>query len=428
MIGPDKFLTEDETMNLKRICTDIFLLLILCAMVFSWVGFAARVQQSPQEIFQRVHPSIVRVEVPGESGTGSLISSNGCILTAAHVVKKEGATDIIAHLYKSETGYWQSNSYEAELISFQAKSDFAIIRIDITDAPWIAIGDSDLVRQLDDVISIGFPRPSVIPTDVPLADRGNVQAIRQDPMEFEFGFGRDLYFVSLERAIQVSGTIRPGSSGGPILNANGEIVSIISTVPKTSELSNTAYTSAINRAGIPRVCSSMSGNSGLPSSLIALLAVGMVIIGSFGYWGYRRRNKVDVNKLLRSVSLFSDLADEELQELRESCETKSFKKNDKLIREGELDQDEMFLILSGQVDIQSQGKSIAKRGKGRIIGEASMLSKEPRSADVLATESTNCLSLSKENLRELIRAHPEIAMKMMEDLTRRLREANELLN
>lgn len=404
--------------------------LFAAAIVFSGslvlLGVSSLANQSQQEIFQQVKPSIVHV-VAGSSGTGTIISSNGCILTAAHVIEKENPDKIVSFLFSSDLNSWQSRSYEAELISFQAKSDFAIIQIDALEQPWVPIGDSSTVKELDEIISVGFPRPSALPTDVPIADSGVVQAIRQDPIEFPYGFGRDLYQVSIEGAIQVSGTIRPGSSGGPILNLDGEIISIISTVPERADLSNTAFTSPINLAGIPRICASIPTTSGFPPMAIFFIALGLIVAGSFGYWTYSKGRKPDVKKLLQSVSLFSALSKEELEDLRASCESKSFKKSDKIVREGEMDQDEMFLILSGQVDIQNQGRSLAKRGKGRIIGEAAMFSGEPRSADVIATELTHCLMLSKENLRQLIGKHPDIGMKMMQDLARRVREANELI-
>ena len=69
--------------------------------------------------------------------------------------------------------------------------------------------------------------------------------------------------------------------------------------------------------------------------------------------------------------------------------------------------------------------TLATLGPGAIFGELAMLDGERRSASVEAAEDTELLALPATDMRTLIRAHPEMAEKLVVALTRRLREANE---
>ena len=92
--------------------------------------------------------------------------------------------------------------------------------------------------------------------------------------------------------------------------------------------------------------------------------------------------------------------------------------------------DACYIVSQGSCRVtrqHSDGRviTLATLGPGAIFGELAMLDGERRSASVEAAENTELLALPATDMRSLIRAHPEMAEKLVVALTRRLREANE---
>jgi CRP/FNR family transcriptional regulator len=76
------------------------------------------------------------------------------------------------------------------------------------------------------------------------------------------------------------------------------------------------------------------------------------------------------------------------------------------------------------------GRSItlAQFGPGEIFGELAMLGQEPRSATVESLEETQAIAILGPDMRRLLREHPEISVKLIASLGRRLREANDRIS
>ncbi len=100
-----------------------------------------------------------------------------------------------------------------------------------------------------------------------------------------------------------------------------------------------------------------------------------------------------------------------------------------LCREGDIG-NEMYILLSGslQVYIYRGGKKInlATLKIGDFIGEMSLLEEEPRSADVVALETSELLVINKENFEDHMREKPELALQIMKGLSQRIRVGNEI--
>jgi CRP/FNR family transcriptional regulator, cyclic AMP receptor protein len=87
-----------------------------------------------------------------------------------------------------------------------------------------------------------------------------------------------------------------------------------------------------------------------------------------------------------------------------------------------------YLIRDGSVEIKSDGNILAKLGPGQFFGEMAILDNQPRSADVVAAEQSTCLIVSEWSFKALISENPKIALNMLQEFARRLREANKSQN
>ncbi len=156
-------------------------------------------------VYEKINPAIVLVEAQMldglSSGTGCIINKSGIILTSSHVVAKSSYVEVTTS--KGET-------YKAEILpSDGANGDLALLRIKPNKPlPTIKLGDSSMVKVGQKVLAIGNP----------------------------FGFNGTLTTGIVSRIdyernkIQTDAAINPGSSGGPILNANGEVIGISQSI------------------------------------------------------------------------------------------------------------------------------------------------------------------------------------------------------
>ncbi len=158
-------------------------------------------EKSPVLIYEKINPAIVAVDSrlsDGVScGTGCIINKDGTILTSAHVL--EDGNDIIITTSNGQ-------DYKAEVIKrFEENKDIAILKISAPyDFSTVKMGNSEKIKVGEKVLAIGNP----------------------------FGFKGTLTQGIVSRIdysknrIQTDAAINPGSSGGPLLNTNGEIIGI----------------------------------------------------------------------------------------------------------------------------------------------------------------------------------------------------------
>jgi CRP/FNR family transcriptional regulator len=135
--------------------------------------------------------------------------------------------------------------------------------------------------------------------------------------------------------------------------------------------------------------------------------------------------------LLHGVAAFSALAEEDLGQVADVIVPRSFGAGETVFREGD-EGDTCYIVRLGRaraIREHSDGRSItlATFGRGEIFGELAMFDDEHRSATVEAVEDTEAMAILGTDMRRLLRAHPDIAVKMLGGLARRLRETNERL-
>ena len=134
-----------------------------------------------------------------QQGSGFIIGSDGTILTNAHVV--EGAKKIFVKL-------GDKREFEARIIGKDAPTDVAILKIIVKEnLPTIRLGDSDNLQVGEWVMAVGNPF-------------GLDNSVSSGIVS---GKGRHIG-EAYDRLIQTDAPINPGSSGGPLINLNGQVV------------------------------------------------------------------------------------------------------------------------------------------------------------------------------------------------------------
>ena len=137
------------------------------------------------------------------SGSGVVIGAHGEILTNAHVV--ENCAQITV---RSSSG----DSTAAPLVARDEKNDLAVVRSKLPLSSVAVFRDRGPVRAGDAVVVLGYPLSGLLATSANLSV-GNVSALA--------GLGDD------SRYLQISAPVQPGNSGGPLLDASGHIVGIV---------------------------------------------------------------------------------------------------------------------------------------------------------------------------------------------------------
>lgn len=142
-------------------------------------------------------------EQPRGVGSGFILSSDGYVMTNAHVV--EGADEVLVTLT-------DKREYKARIVGSDKRTDVAVVKIDATGLPAVRIGDSGRLRVGEWVLAIGSPfgLESTVTA-------GIVSAKQRETGEY-------LPFIQTDVAIN------PGNSGGPLINMRGEVVGINSQI------------------------------------------------------------------------------------------------------------------------------------------------------------------------------------------------------
>lgn len=125
---------------------------------------------------------------------------------------------------------------------------------------------------------------------------------------------------------------------------------------------------------------------------------------------------------------FAPLAEATLREVAASGVVRKFPRNTILIHEGDRSEG-LYVILSGKVKVFASNEAgkefvIGFHAAGDYVGEMS-LDGSPRSASVITTEPTTCAVVTRAQLLEFVRAHPEFALHLIEKLIRRCRTITE---
>ncbi len=137
----------------------------------------------------------------------------------------------------------------------------------------------------------------------------------------------------------------------------------------------------------------------------------------------RRSENDAVIEMLEKAPLWSGLSKKELKSMVRVSRERRFESGHTIVKKGEGGVG-FYLILDGTVEIRSDGNTLSKLGPGQFFGEMSVLDNQPRSADVVTVQPSRVLILTAWEFKGLISAKPRIALKMLQELVRRLRNTD----
>ena len=143
---------------------------------------------------------------------------------------------------------------------------------------------------------------------------------------------------------------------------------------------------------------------------------------------WRRKVSPEVAVALARVRIFSALPPRDLERLASACVLKNFSAGETILEEGSVGLG-MFIITSGEIEVfkTHDGRKIALAvlRDGAVLGEMALLDDQPRSASAAALEDTECLLLTRDRFRTLVKRRPRIAEPIVRPLAGLVRELNE---
>lgn len=143
-------------------------------------------------------------------GSGFIVSSDGHILTNAHVVKSASKITIVLH---------DGRERPATIIGYDSSTDIAVIKMEGEDYPYISLGNSDEMEIAEWVIAIGSPFQLQASVTVGVVSAKGRQNLR---------------ITDFDDFIQTDAAINPGNSGGPLINLNSEVIGINTAIVSKS--------------------------------------------------------------------------------------------------------------------------------------------------------------------------------------------------
>lgn len=175
-------------------------------------------------VAEAVTPSVVSIELAGGAGSGVILDASGHIVTNNHVV--EGARGNGAIQVTLSDG----RSFDASIVGTDPSTDLAVIKLAAApdDLTPMTLGDSDALAVGDPVMAIGNPlglSGTVTTGIISALDRPVTTGSSN-----ESPFGNQGSEPVVTNAIQTSAAINPGNSGGALVDAQGELIGINSSI------------------------------------------------------------------------------------------------------------------------------------------------------------------------------------------------------
>ena len=167
-------------------------------------------------------------QVESGAGSGVVISSDGYILTCAHVVS--GASNITVTIGDTD--------YPATVVGEDDTSDVAVLKIDATDLTPATVGNSDSLSVGESVLAVGNPLGELGGT----VTSGIVSALNRSVTI------QGTSSTNTMSLIQMDASVSPGNSGGGLFNMNGELIGLVNAKSSSSDAEGLGFAIPINDA------------------------------------------------------------------------------------------------------------------------------------------------------------------------------------
>ena len=194
----------------------------------------------PEQIYQKYADSVVQIvsTLPGQTnffhssqeqqgiGSGFVASTDGYIMTNAHVVTSE-STQTPQKASDIEVNFKNGKKAKATIVGYDlTSSDLAVIKVDPQGLDLVpaVLGDSDKVMVGEPVVAIGSPFGLEYASTL---TSGIVSATKRTVESPQAGF-------TIQNAIQTDAAINPGNSGGPLINSRGEVIGLNEQIATSS--------------------------------------------------------------------------------------------------------------------------------------------------------------------------------------------------
>jgi serine protease Do len=234
-------------MNIESIQLKIFKNIILIALILFFVPFSSYGQSDKLEmtdLFLKVNKSVVSIitlgrdalttkskysEIKKGIGSGIVISKEGLIMTASHVVHI--ADRVIVRFSNGQT-------FDAEVLSSLPYADLALLKLKKIpeQMSYAQLGDSSKVQTGERIFVVGAPYGIDHTLTVGyVSGRHNDNSMVRNMVAAE--------------TIQIDAAVNPGNSGGPVFNTNGQVIGIVSHIlSKSGGFEGLGFSIAINTA------------------------------------------------------------------------------------------------------------------------------------------------------------------------------------
>ena len=167
-------------------------------------------------------------QVESGAGSGVVISSDGYILTCAHVVS--GASNITVTIGDTD--------YPATVVGEDDTSDVAVVKVDATGLTPATVGNSDNLKVGESVMAVGNPLGELGGT----VTSGIVSALNRSVTI------QGTSSTNTMSLIQMDASVSPGNSGGGLFNMNGELIGLVNAKSSSSDAEGLGFAIPINDA------------------------------------------------------------------------------------------------------------------------------------------------------------------------------------
>jgi len=133
------------------------------------------------------------------------------------------------------------------------------------------------------------------------------------------------------------------------------------------------------------------------------------------------RTKRETAVALSGVPLFADLPKRHLQRLAREADELAFSPGEQIVREGSLGET-VFVVMEGRAKVTRNGRRVGEVLPGDFFGELSAIDGGPRTATITAVTPVRVVRLFRRTLRKLLRDEPQLTVKILDGIVRRIRQ------